>query len=84
MFGNYDLAQYAKKGSKDGDITWANVAPDEKTWSITFNGLKFKDGGPVSTKSERIMMDTGLTYALVPTSDVESISKALMGYSITC
>ena len=49
MFGNYDLAQYAKKGSKDDDITWANVAPDEKTWSITFNGLKFKDGAPVST-----------------------------------
>lgn len=84
MFGTYDLAQFAKKGSKEEDITWANVASDEKTWSITFDGLKFKDGAPVSTKSERIMMDTGLTYALVPSDDVESISKSLMGYSITC
>ena len=59
MFGSYDLEQFAQKGSKEEDITWANVAPDEKTWSITFNGLKFKDGAPVATKSEKIMMELG-------------------------
>ena len=30
------------------------------------------------------MLDTGLTYALVPTTDVESVAKALMGYSLQC
>ena len=30
------------------------------------------------------MLDTGLTYALVPSSDVESVAKALMGFSVKC
>lgn len=80
--GGYDLSLYARPGAKDGDITWSNVSPDEKTWSATFNGIKFKNGFPIPTKSEKIMLDTGLSYALVPKDDVESVSKALMGYSI--
>ena len=30
------------------------------------------------------MLDTGLTYALVPSLDVTSVAKALLGYSIDC
>jgi len=30
------------------------------------------------------MLDTGLTYALVPSTDVDSVAKALMGYTIKC
>ena len=30
------------------------------------------------------MLDTGLTYALVPKKDVTSIAKALAGYNIKC
>jgi len=81
--GGYDL-KYAKKGSSEEDITWSSVSNDEKTWSANFNGLKFKDGANIATKSEKIMLDTGLTYALVPSADVESVAKALMGYTIKC
>ena len=81
-FGGYNLAKYAKKGAKDSDITWSTVSSDEKTWSANFNGLKFKDGSPVSTESEKIMLDTGLTYALVPSKDVASVAKALAGYNV--
>jgi len=48
------------------------------------NGVKFKDGGDIATKSEKIMLDTGLTYALVPSDDVKSVAKSLMGYSLNC
>ena len=77
MIGGYDLSQYAKKGSQEADVTWSSISPSDKTWSSNFNGLKFKDGAPVSTKSEKIMLDTGLTYALVPSVDVASVAKAL-------
>lgn len=84
VFGQYDLAKYAKAGSKQEDIAWSGISNDEKTWSLTFNGLKFKDGAQIATESEKIMLDTGLTYALVPTKDVESLAKSLMGYSLDC
>lgn len=64
--GGYNLGKFAKAGSKESDITWSQVSPDEKTWSATFNGVKFKEGANIATQSEKIMLDTGLTYALVP------------------
>ena len=84
MLGGYDLKAFAKNGATDNDITWSTVSPDEKTWSANFNGVKFKNGAPVVTKSEKIMLDTGLTYALVPKDDVAAVAKSLMGYSIQC
>lgn len=57
---------------------------DEKTWSVEYNGVQFKDGKGIESKSERIMLDTGLSYALVPAADVTSVAKGLMGYSLNC
>lgn len=57
---------------------------DENTWSVEYNGVKFKDGPSIESKSERIMLDTGLSYALVPTADVAAVAKGLMGYSLKC
>lgn len=39
MLGGYDLAQYARAGATDQDITWAKV--NGNTWSANFNGVKF-------------------------------------------
>lgn len=83
MLGGYDVSQFSK-GKTEKDITWSSVSSDEKTWSAAFNGLRFKGGPHISTKSEKIMLDTGLSYALVPTADVESVAKALMGYGLDC
>jgi hypothetical protein len=82
--GGYDLAQFGKRGSTENDITWSQVDGDEKTWSVNFNGAQFRDSAQIATKSEKIMLDTGLTYALVPTEDVEGVAKALMGFAIKC
>ena len=57
---------------------------DEKTWSVQYNGVRFKDGQGIDSKSERIMMDTGLSYALVPKEDLKAVAKGLMGYSLNC
>lgn len=70
MLGGYDVSQFAQAGKTDSDITWSSVSNDEKTWSASFNGLQIKGGPRISTKSEKIMLDTGLSYALVPTADL--------------
>lgn len=80
MVGGYDTSQFALSDN----ISWADVASDEKTWSVKFNGLKFKGGRDIFTKSDKVMIDTGVSYALVPKDDIDTISKALMGYDITC
>lgn len=83
MLGGYDLAAFARKGATENDITWAKVTGE--TWSAEFSGVKFAQGASVGTiKSEKIMLDTGLTYALVPKDDVATVAKSLMGYNIKC
>jgi len=68
LLGGYDLQKYAK--GNENDIIWSDVPADEKTWSSVYNGVRFKDGQGIDSKSERIMMDTGLSYALVPKTDL--------------
>lgn len=82
LFGGYDISKYAKGG--ENDIIWSNVPGDEKTWSVEYQGARFKDGQTIDSKSERIMMDTGLSYALVPKTDLAAVAKGLMGYSLNC
>ena len=70
-FGGYDL-KYAKKGAKDEDITWAPVIDDG--WTIQLSGVKFKGSNEsLPVKAEQMTLDTGLSYALVPPSDIEDI-----------
>lgn len=49
-FAGYDLAKYAKSGSKDGDIVWTNLVDDG--WTIPLNGLNFMEGGKIDIKAE--------------------------------
>jgi hypothetical protein len=41
QFGGYDL-KYAKEGSQDQDIYWANLGLDEY-WTVAFNDAKIGD-----------------------------------------
>jgi len=40
-FGGYNLAQFAKPGSKDEDIFWASIVPQEKFWTLYMKGAGF-------------------------------------------
>lgn len=84
MLGGYDVGMFGRQGLSEQDINWSSVADDEKTWSVSFNGLRFKEGHQINTKSEKVMLDTGVSYSLVPQADLESISKSLMGYNVKC
>ena len=75
MVGGYDLSKYAFEGSQPEDITWTNLVGEG--WTIPMNMLRFKGGNYIHLKSEEITLDTGLSYALVPPRDIESIMEVL-------
>lgn len=82
-FGGYDVAAYAKKGSTEGDIFWSKIIDDEKYWTVPMTGATFskaplKKPGAIKVdelpplagvKAKNAIMDTGVSYALIPTRD---------------
>jgi hypothetical protein len=54
---------YAKAGSKDDDVSWMQLADD--SWTINMNGLKLGDKD-IAIKSTQLMLDSGLSYNMVP------------------
>jgi hypothetical protein len=82
-FGGYDLQKYAKPGSTDGDIVWNQVIDDG--WTIALSGVKYNKGSYLEIKAEQLTLDTGLSYALVPPRDIESIIDVIKtGSNFTC
>ena len=69
--GDYDLEKYAKTGSKPEDIVWTSVIDDG--WTIPLSAVQFHSGKTIDVKAEQLTLDTGLSYALVPPRDIESI-----------
>lgn len=82
-FGSWDL-KYAKAKAKDEDIIWSPVIDDG--WTIQLNGVKFKGANEsLPIKAEQLTLDTGLSYALVPPSDIEDLVLNLKdNMNLTC
>ena len=68
MVGGYDLSRFAYEGASPEDIVWTKLVGEG--WTIPMNGIRFKNGSIIHTRSEEITMDTGLSYALVPPMDI--------------
>lgn len=87
-FGGYDLHQYAKSGAKDDDIFWASILRQEKYWTVNMDlaGLaEEKYFTPLyELKSRFAIMDTGVSYAILPTSDFLLIKDGLKEYGVKC
>lgn len=83
-FGSYDLEKYAKTGTKENDIKWINVV--DEGWTIPLNGARFsKSQEKLDLKAEQITLDTGLSYALVPPPDIETLVETIKaGKNFTC
>jgi hypothetical protein len=73
-FGGYDLPQYAKAGLTDHDIFWGDVNQAEAYWTLGMQGagLVNADGHHSDLsgiKAHYAIMDTGVSYAILPTND---------------
>lgn len=72
---------YAKPGSKDDDVSWMQLADD--SWTINMNGLKMGEKD-IAIKSTQMMLDSGLSYNMVPQEDITLIEDALKDQGIAC
>ena len=87
-FGGYDLAEYAKAGASEKDIFWGEVSQNENYWTLGMDhvGLNSSEGqrdlGGV--KARFAIIDSGVSYAILPTDDFNLIKKSLEGYGVKC
>lgn len=93
VFGGYDLSKYAKSGSTESNILWSNMdsgstkywqveVQDVKMGSASLLGLTTGDdsmyGKGMKTGSRKMALDTGLSYAIIPTADLDKIKASLL------
>jgi len=88
-FGGYDLAQYAKSGATENDIFWGKVNQNENYWTLGMSGAglldsagKHSDIGTV--KAKNAIIDTGVSYAILPTNDYLAITRSLNDFGVQC
>jgi len=96
VFGGYDLSKYAKSGSTESSILWSNMdSGSTRYWQVEVQDVKLGPssllglttgedsiyGKGMKTGSRKMALDTGLSYAIIPTSDLEKIKSSLASIS---
>jgi hypothetical protein len=67
LFGGYNLAKYGAPGASDESIYWADMAHKKQFfWTINMGETKFADGKKLDISSKFLILDSGLSYALIP------------------
>ena len=80
IFGGYDLQKYAKKGSSEQDVFWSSLPNQgkDKYWTIGMKQVDFgKSRITPEDSSRRVVLDTGLTYAMMPFKDYDKLIQIL-------
>lgn len=89
-FGGFDVPRFAKQGLTDKDVFWANIEKDEKMWTVNLESVGFRKPGSAETsnveglKSRYLILDTGVSYSMLPTRDFETVKDALAQYGVSC
>lgn len=86
IFGGYDVAQYAKSGLTEKDIYWANQAhKTDYFWTLNMGQISFGDGTKFTTDSNHLIIDSGVSYSLIPSADFNNLTQLLeKKYGVTC
>lgn len=87
-FGGYDVKKYGKEGAKDSDIFWGKAMPGEKFWTMRLNSIALTKGEQKSDLSQYTpkyaILDTGMSYALVPQKDFEKLLTEMSNFGVSC
>ena len=80
IIGGYDIAKYATLGLTEADIIWSNlVSHKDYFWTLSMNQARMYGGKPKDHQqiyatfplsSNKLIIDTGLSYALAPLRDL--------------
>lgn len=88
-FGGYDLAQYAKAGLSENDIFWGDVNQAEHYWTLGMSAAGLADAKGQhqdlqGIKARFAIIDTGVSYAIMPTADYQALTRALGDFGVKC
>jgi len=89
-FGGYNVEKFAKEGLKESDVKWFEIDKQNmQYWSIPMGGDQISLGsGPNSTakiSSSNVILDSGLSYALIPSHDIKVMMQLLNDkYGLSC
>jgi len=83
VLGGYDLDQFAASGTTEQDISWTALV--DESWTIPMNLLMVKgEDKELPLKSTQVMLDSGLSYSMVPQEDITTIENSLSTQGIVC
>ena len=88
-FGGYNVEKFAKEGLKESDVKWFDIDKQNmQYWSIPMGGDQISLGsGPNSTakiSSSNVILDSGLSYALIPSHDIKVMMQLLNDEESMC
>ena len=86
-FDGYNLEKFGKKGATEADVTWISIDPENQSyWSLPLSEKKISLGSNYTAiTSSNVILDSGLSYALIPSKDIHAISSLLQSmYGIEC
>ena len=85
-FGGDEVEKYSKAGSTDKDLFWADMA-HKKTyfWTLNMGDTQFADGNKLAVESKHVILDSGLSYSLIPSEDFKILTQTLeKSYGVKC
>ena len=68
-FGDYDVKRFAKPGLTNKDVFWAKTVQGESYWTLNLKDVGIGANSLEDLNSKYVIMDTGVSYALIPASD---------------
>jgi len=81
VFGGYDIEKYAKSGSSDKDVFWSSLPQgryETNYWTLKMPHINIGKYNITSdTSSRRMVLDSGLSYAMMPKTDMIALIKIL-------
>jgi hypothetical protein len=82
--GGWDLEAYAQDDQMtDMDIPWIPIQED--SWTLGISGVRFAQAAEtIPIKSSQLSLDTGLSYVMAPTEDIEHMATALKKQGVKC
>jgi len=83
-FGGYDLPKFAKKDSKESDVTWFDQSANEQYWAVNQKGVQIGDD-KINGFYQQAILDNGMSFAMAPKDDfVKMIKLFAEKYGIIC
>jgi hypothetical protein len=84
-FGGYDVPSHARSGLTDKDVFWAQLAHKSSYfWVIGMGQIQTSDGKKLETDAKHAILDSGLSYSLIPSEDFTKVTSLLGQYGVKC